>query len=247
MPLGEPGIDKLLSHATGMAVIAEKKREGIRRPCRRRARRGSELAEGDSCPARYQWCQLSKLEDELTGERQNPTAEQRPVRALVRGLYPLGTALVLFPLTDIAAKLLPLQAGNLQWRFASIGLVASSLAVLLLGLGVLSFTAALHENRLLLRSLGAVSYWLAAILFAALALFVLDFLQLRGGLAERAMEPALRRAAAAALIAGLLSMFALIGLGGAAWAASRVVSRNFARPAHNGEMPDSGGANRVDS
>jgi hypothetical protein len=183
----------------------------------------------------------------VTGERPKSTSGQRPIRVLVRGLYPLGAALVLFPITDIAAKLLPLQAHNLQWRFASVGLVASSLAVLLLGLGVLSFTAALRENRLLLAFIGTISYWLAAILLVALGLFVLDFLQLRSGLADSAMEPALRRAAAAALISGLLSMFALIGIGGAALAASRAVSRNHARPAHSDEMPLPAGASAVNS
>lgn len=146
--------------------------------------------------------------------------ETRYATIFARGLYPLGTALVLFPLSDIASKLIPIQGNNLQWRFASMGMVASSLALLLIGDAVLGFTAALRDNRLLLRLLAAFSHLFALALIAGLVLFVLDFIQLRAALTNPAMELSLRRAAVAALIAGLLTSIALVGVGAAAWAAS---------------------------
>lgn len=140
--------------------------------------------------------------------------------AFARGLYPVGAALVLFPLSDIVSRMIPSNFGTLQWRFAALGLSMSSLSVLIIGVTLLGVVAAIRGNRGLLRTLSIFSWVIAAALVGSLVLFSLDTLQMRGSV-QPAAKPQLAKMALSAAVAGTLHLIAFVGLGIAAWRATR--------------------------
>jgi hypothetical protein len=147
--------------------------------------------------------------------------DKSPLMSYVRALYPVGAALVLFPLSDIGSRFFPANIHNLQWRFAVLGLGMSSMSVMLLGVTLLGLIAALRENRLLLRVLSTYSALVTLALLAAIGLFALDTLQLRGLVQNPAAKPQIVKMAVTAMIAGILHLIAFIGLTIGLWRATR--------------------------
>jgi len=142
----------------------------------------------------------------------------------VRALYPVGAALVLFPLSDIFSRFFPANLHNLQWRFAVLGLGMSSMSVMIIGVALLGLVAAMRENRPLLRVLAIYSALIAIALLAALGLFGLDTLQLRGLVRNPAAKPQITKMAVTAGIAGVLHLIAFISLTIGLWRATRRMS-----------------------
>src|SRR5687768_18377023 len=106
--------------------------------------------------------------------------EQRAVNAYTRAMYPLAVAVAVFPLADMVARLLPLQVGNVQWRFGAVGLVLSgSLVMMMLGFALLGFTASEREHRIVLGPLAIAAFTIVGAILLALILFALDAIQLR--------------------------------------------------------------------
>jgi hypothetical protein len=147
--------------------------------------------------------------------------ERSPIVTYARALYPVGAALVLFPLSDIGSRLVPPNFHNLQWRFAVVGLGLSSQSVLILGVTLLGLVAALRENRGLLRALSVFTGLISLLLVGGLALFALDTLQLRGVIRNPAAKPQLTKMAISASMAGVLHTIAYVGLTIALWRATR--------------------------
>lgn len=97
-------------------------------------------------------------------------------------LYLAGTLLLLDQLADLAATLLANSPspGAANWRFGAFGLVTSRLSVLLIA-DVMLFAAAIGlDHRKVLRLLGVFHLLLVPVLLGALAIFGLDWLQVRG-------------------------------------------------------------------
>lgn len=141
--------------------------------------------------------------------------ERNAVKAYAGALYPLATAVAVFPLADIVARLIPLQLGNVQWRFGAVGLVlGGSLVMMMLGLGLFGFTASEREHRGVLGPLAITAFAIAGAIFLALMLFALDTIQLRP-IVRPEVKPAMRNAAVSAVVGGILSIagFTAIGLG----------------------------------
>ena len=138
----------------------------------------------------------------------------------VKGLYPLGFLLMLVPMVDILLRVFPPQFGQLQWRFAAVGLALGNVGTVLLGLGLLGFVAAVLGHRGFLRGLGFFALVLAIVLLAVLALFLLDAVQIRQMAAANFKRQILTSSLGAAF-AGGMGMIALFLMGRGALAASK--------------------------
>jgi hypothetical protein len=138
--------------------------------------------------------------------------DRSPLVTYARALYPVGAALVLFPLNDIGSRLFPFNYHNLQWRFAIVGLGLSGQSVLIIGVTLLGLVAALRENRTLLRVLAVFTGLVSLVLIAGLGLFALDTLQLRGIMQNPAAKPQITKMAISASIAGAVHAMAFVGL-----------------------------------
>jgi hypothetical protein len=137
-----------------------------------------------------------------------------------KGLYPLGILLLLVPLADITLRVFPPQFGQLQWRFATVGLLLGNTGTVLLGLAITGLVAAVSGHRTLLRVLGFVYLLLGIVLLAVLALFLLDAVQIRQMAAANFKRQILVSAMGAAF-GGLLGTIALFSMARGALAASK--------------------------
>jgi len=93
--------------------------------------------------------------------------------------YMVAAVLVLFPLLDAALTIWPPQPGAVTWRFGAVGLLSRAVMTPLLGLLVAFALALWLEQRRVLRALAVLSGIVTVCLLGAMALFVLDAIQVR--------------------------------------------------------------------
>lgn len=102
-----------------------------------------------------------------------------PEKALAGPLYALAIALAVMPAIDFIQNIGDLQPGNVQWRFATIGLLSTFVVTPLIGIAMAMIVAAIRGHAVVLRVLAIMNLVAAAVLLALLLGFVLDVLQLR--------------------------------------------------------------------
>jgi hypothetical protein len=157
----------------------------------------------------------------VTAAAARPALDADAFSVFARSLYPVGVVLALFALSDIATRVFPSNFGNLQWRFGVLGMSLSALSILLAGLALLGFTAAVRQSRGILWLIAAACALLSVTLVAALAMFSLDTLQLRGMLANPLMRTRISRMALSAAASGGIHFIGFMGLSVAAFMAAR--------------------------
>jgi hypothetical protein len=135
---------------------------------------------------------------------------------LAAPLYAFALLLVVIPVVDFVQSVGTPQPGNIQWRFATVGLLSSVLLTPMLGLGIAIVVAAFRRHLRALRLLALLSA-LAAIALMLLTLgFTLDVLQLRNSVPAQG-ESAFRGASVKAVLKHLAAAFVLGLLGVRAW------------------------------
>jgi hypothetical protein len=137
-----------------------------------------------------------------------------------KALYPAAFLLVLVPLVDIALRSMNAEAGSLQWRFGTVGLLFGNLGTVVLGLSLAGLLSAISGNRKLLRAIGLIAIVLAVVLAALLVLFGLDAIQIRR-LVAVPMRRGIVISTAGAAFASVMGMIALAVGGRGALVASR--------------------------
>ncbi|MEP7384203.1 MAG: hypothetical protein ABI910_21180 [Gemmatimonadota bacterium] len=108
--------------------------------------------------------------------------------ALIAPLYFLAFLLVATPVMDFATSIIPTRPSDIEWRFASVGLLSGFLLTPLLGIalamGVARFAGHLRVQRVMaLLTLTAAGLFVALLLF-----FLLDIFQLRSAVQAEAAE-----------------------------------------------------------
>jgi hypothetical protein len=133
----------------------------------------------------------------------------------VAGLYLFGILLFLWPFTDLVTNALPVQLGNLHWRYGFGGLLAAYLNTPVLGLVLLTAVAYWMGHGRTLRFLSVVEILMAVGLLLVIVVFALDMLQVRASRPEAAR--------AAVLAGGIIAIakhltaavvLTLLGVGG---------------------------------
>lgn len=127
-----------------------------------------------------------------------------PDEALAGPLYAVALILVAMSTLDFLQSVGGIQPRNIQWRFATVGLLSSFLAMPLLGSAIAVVVATIRGHHVVQRILGGLNIAAALVLILLLVAFALDAIQLRGTVpaeARRAFEAASLRAAAKHLLA----------------------------------------------
>ena len=158
------------------------------------------------------------------------------VQRYAKGLFPVALMLILMPIVDISLRSLTAEAGSLQWRFATVGLMFGNLGTVVLGVALLGFAAVLTGARGLLRGVGFAAIALAVVIVALMALFALDALQVRRLVAVPLKRGVLLSSAGAAFAASLGTL-ALIIVGRASLLASRSARQADARRVKSAPAP----------
>ena len=137
------------------------------------------------------------------------------LRPLAVPTYLVAGILVLFPMVDTGLGLLPAAPGEVSWRFGATGLFSRALMTPLLGLLLACGVALLLNQPRTLRALAVVNGAVTVVIVAAVALFLLDALQMRGQVRPDALvsfDVATAVALAKYAIAGAVtSAFAITG------------------------------------
>lgn len=108
--------------------------------------------------------------------------------AMVAPLYFVAFLLVATPVMDFATSIIPARPSDIEWRFASVGLLSGFLLTPLLGvvlaMGVAHFSGHLRFQRVMaLLNLTVTTLFVALLLF-----FLLDIFQLRSAVQPEAAE-----------------------------------------------------------
>lgn len=102
------------------------------------------------------------------------------VRARVALLgYAIALYLVFVPLLDTAVRVAPLDFGNLQWRYGTLGFVSRALEVPLLGLLIAFSVALAFQHVLVSKVLGWLLLLGSITLIAASGVFAWDVISMR--------------------------------------------------------------------
>jgi hypothetical protein len=135
-----------------------------------------------------------------------------PLEAMAAPLYAFAALLVALPALDFVQSVGTPQLGNVQWRFATVGLLSSVLLTPMLGLVIGMAVASVRRHAPLLRVLALACALGAGALIVLVGGFTLDLFQLRssvpdGGRAgfRTASIKAVTKHVAAALVLGFLA------------------------------------------
>lgn len=155
------------------------------------------------------------------------------LNALATPSYVIAAILIVIPLVDTALALLPLRPGELAWRFGALGLGSQALMTPLLG-GLLALvTATVFGHRRGLRVVQIVAWLAAVLLVVAIALFLLDAIQMRASVRPE-VKGAFDKASAVALVkyfvgAAIAVIFAM--------ASQRAIKRTRTATASGADQP----------
>lgn len=131
---------------------------------------------------------------------------------LVGPIYLIAALLVLTPVMDFATSVLPLRVDNIEWRFATVGLLSGFLLTPLLGLAIAYAVASWADHAAVLRILGILSLVVTGLFVVLLVFFGLDIVQLRSAVQDQA-RPQFQAAAAKAVVKHVCFIIALGWLG----------------------------------
>jgi hypothetical protein len=145
-------------------------------------------------------------------------------------LYFVAFLLVATPGIDFVTSVLPLRPSNIEWRFATVGLLSGFLLTPLLGIVIAMGTAALAGHGRVQRGLAILNAVVSVVGIVVLVLFLLDIVQLRSVVQAEAKAP-FEGAALKAVLKHLSFLVASGWLARRGFAASRWAAEGTKRPA----------------
>lgn len=141
-------------------------------------------------------------------------------RYLIATGYWLAVLLLVLPLLERVVPLLPVQPLSLRWRVQALGSLSQTLLLPLLGVALAVGTAALLQQRRIVRTLALFAYAGALLLAGVAVLFALDVVQYQTAIG-RDLEKYYRAAALTYLTCYFLGIAFLFWLGAVSWRAAR--------------------------
>ena len=148
-------------------------------------------------------------------------------------IYFIAMGLTLIPLVDFALSVLPVDPGNLRWRWSTLGLLTGFLFTPLFAIILVCVVAGQIGDRVTQRVISIVNLLVTATLLALFLLYGLDIIQLRADLPENDRLP-FYMSAVRALAKYLFFSLAFLWLGIAGFRASRAPKTS--RSSRHGEM-----------
>lgn len=126
------------------------------------------------------------------------------LKGLAVPAYVTAAILILFPIIDTGTALLPARTGELAWRFGALGLVSQALMTPLLGGLIALVTAAVFGHRRALRVVQILGWIVVALSIGAIAMFLLDAVQMRSTVRPE-LKGAVDKASAVAMVKYLVT------------------------------------------
>ncbi len=142
------------------------------------------------------------------------------LRPLVGPTYFVAWLFILVPAMDFLFTVWPLQFGQITWRYGTVGLLGGFLLSPLLGATMILLLARVMGHRGLLRVMTVLLLAGGILLLIGVVSFILDAVQLRGGVPE-AERWAFDTGVIKALVKDLTGAIALSWLAGGSFQASR--------------------------
>lgn len=140
--------------------------------------------------------------------------------SLVGPMYFIAILLIATPALDFVTSILPLRPSNIEWRFATVGLLSGFQLTPLLGIVLAMVTAALAGQSRVQRVFAILNAVVAAASAVVLVFFLLDIVQLRSVVQPEA-KASFEGAAWKAALKHLLFVIASAWLARAGFRASR--------------------------
>jgi hypothetical protein len=149
----------------------------------------------------------------------------RPLTAVV---YATAALLILVPLGEAFAAVLPMSLWSHQWRFGAVGLFSRALMLPLVGIVLASYWAMACHHRRTLRALSGVAAVSSMILIGIIAAFALDSVQTAAQVNGPA-KAAFRLATIVAMVklVAVCAVTAMLARG--AWVGSRLTQAHSSR------------------
>jgi hypothetical protein len=147
-------------------------------------------------------------------------------------IYFIAMGLTVIPLVDFGTSVLPVDPGNLRWRWSTLGLFTGFLFTPLFAIILVCFIASQLEDRVTQRVVSILNLVAAPVVLGMLLLYGLDIIQLRADLPESDRLP-FYMSAARALVKYGFAFICFLWLGIAGFRASRAVKSS--REARRGE------------
>jgi hypothetical protein len=142
-----------------------------------------------------------------------------PEEALAGPLYAIAALLIVVPAVDFVLSVPAMEAGNVQWRFAAVGLLSGYMLTPVLGLALAFVVSAMLKQHNVQRLLVILCLTMAFALIVMSMGFMLDVLQIRATVPQQGQQ-AFNSAWMRAIIKHMLSAVALGYLG---WRARRMI------------------------
>lgn len=133
--------------------------------------------------------------------------------------YVVAAVLVVFPLVDLLANVVPITPERINWRYGSYGLASGFVLTVVLGMGLAFAMAAASGDRTVIRVLAVISVLGGLGLIVTGGIYVLDALQLRDTVSNEARSSFLI-GTVKALFKNGISGLALIWIAWAGWRGS---------------------------
>lgn len=108
---------------------------------------------------------------------------------LAKPFYVVALLLIFIPALDFWGTIAPLQLGEIRWRFGSLGIYGGYLLTPLFGSVLAMAMAAMMEHRRVQFAVAVLNLGIAIVTLAAIALFMLDALQIRSELGASSVGP----------------------------------------------------------
>lgn len=148
-------------------------------------------------------------------------------------IYFIAIGLTVIPLVDFSLSILPIDVGNLRWRWPTLGLLTGFLFTPLFAIIIVCFVAAELEDRITQRVVAIFNLLAAVLLLGLLLTYALDVIQLRADLPENDRLP-FYMSTVRALVKYGFGILACLWLGVAGFRASRAVRST--RESRRGEV-----------
>lgn len=153
------------------------------------------------------------------------------------GLYLLSILLIAWPLMDFITTVVPFQLGNAEWRYGTVGILSSYLAMPMMGLFLAMALTFFFRHPAGLRGLSLLGFLAALVLAPAIVAFALDVLQLREARPPDSL-PSFYAGAIMAEIKHVTTLITLVLLSFGGWATARSLSEAEAAASKDKRSPD---------
>ena len=146
--------------------------------------------------------------------------------ALIAPMYVIAFLLVATPVMDFVTSIIPFRMSDIEWRFASVGLLSGFLLTPLLGIALAMGVAHAANHQRFQRIMAVMNLIVTVLFLVLIVLFLLDVFQLKNSVQSDAAEAF----ASAATKAAIKHCSFIVALGILGWSGVRISRWSLPEP-----------------